>query len=178
MNSIDKNQPEDNQQNLSGREALARIQEMAEDAKTCFFCTSGATGECGGARPMSIEKADADGTLWFVSAADSHKNQEIADDPRVWLFLQGATHSGFLSLSGTATISRDRAKIDELWSPLMKTWFTKGKDDPRITVIKVKPMAGYYWDTKHGGFVAAAKMMIGASIGKTLDDSISGQLRP
>ncbi len=50
-------------------------------------------------------------------------------------------------------------------------------DDPRITVIKVQPNDGYYWDTKHGMAVAGIKMMIGAALGKTLDDSIEGALR-
>lgn len=59
----------------------------------------------------------------------------------------------------------------------MKTWFTEGIDDPRITVIKVTPSAGYYWDTKHGQFVAGIKMLLGAAIGQTLDDSIEGKLR-
>jgi hypothetical protein len=50
-------------------------------------------------------------------------------------------------------------------------------DDPRITVIKVAPVDGYYWDTKHGMAVAGVKMMIGAMLGKTLDDSIEGRLK-
>jgi hypothetical protein len=49
-------------------------------------------------------------------------------------------------------------------------------DDPRITVIKVVPSEGYYWDNKHGNAVAGVKMMIGAMIGKTLDDSVEGKL--
>ena len=49
-------------------------------------------------------------------------------------------------------------------------------DDPRITVIKVTPSEGYYWDNKHGNAEAGPKMMIGAMIGKTLDDSIEGKL--
>ena len=48
--------------------------------------------------------------------------------------------------------------------------------DPRITVIRVTPTDGYYWDTKHGNAVAGVKMLIGAAIGKTLDDSIEGEL--
>ncbi len=59
----------------------------------------------------------------------------------------------------------------------MKTWFTEGVDDPRITVIRVQPNEGYYWDTKHGSAVAGIKMLIGAAISKTLDDSIEGTLR-
>jgi len=50
-------------------------------------------------------------------------------------------------------------------------------DDPRITVIKIAPYEGYYWDTKHGSAIAGVKMLIGAAVGKTLDDSIEGRLK-
>jgi hypothetical protein len=42
---------------------------------------------------------------------------------------------------------------------------------------KVAPTDGYYWDTKHGTAVAGIKMLIGAALGKTLDDSIEGTLK-
>lgn len=59
---------------------------------------------------------------------------------------------------------------------MIKTWFTEGVDDPRITVIKVVPSEGYYWDTKHGRLVAFIKQLAGAALGKTLDDSIEGSI--
>ena len=178
MDSINRNQPEDNHKDVSGNEAAKRIQEMTEEAENCFFCTSEKAGESNGVRPMSVKKADYQGRLWFLSASDSHKNMEIKADPQVRILLQSAKHAGFLMLEGHATISRDQKQIDELWNPIMKTWFTEGKDDPRITVICVTPTDGYYWDNKHGSLVAATKMVIGAAIGKTLDDSIEGQVRP
>ena len=58
----------------------------------------------------------------------------------------------------------------------MKTWFTEGVDDPRITVIKVDTIEGYYWDNKHGNAIAFMKMTAGALMGKTFDDSIEGRL--
>jgi len=67
--------------------------------------------------------------------------------------------------------------IKELWSFTLKTWFTEGENDPRITVIQVRPAEGYYWDNKHGNAVAGAKMLLGAVMGQTLDDSIEGTLR-
>ncbi len=67
--------------------------------------------------------------------------------------------------------------IKELWEPILKTWFTEGIDDPRITVIKVETQQGYYWDNKHGDAIAFTKMAIGAALGKTLDESIEGQLK-
>ena len=40
----------------------------------------------------------------------------------------------------------------------------------------VEPEGGYYWDNKHGNTVAGIKMLVGAAIGKTFDDSIEGHL--
>ncbi len=177
MDSINKNQPEDNRENLLGPEAIKKIKELAEKTNTCFFCTNIKTGQSFATRPMSVQKLDDAGNFWFLSAADSYKNAEIAQDSAVQLLFQGSAHSDFLTIYGQAQISKDRDKIEELWEPLVKTWFTEGKDDPRITVIQVKPTEGYYWDTKHGSFVAFLKMTVGAMTGKTLDDSIEGTIK-
>lgn len=176
MDSINQNQPEENHRDLIGPDAVKQIKDTVSSSDTCFFVTTIYSGASTGARPMNIRDVDEQGTLWFLSASDSHKNAEIANDPTVKLYLQGATHSEFLHLSGDATISTDKAKIKELWNPILKTWFTEGEDDPRITVIKIVPRDAYYWDNKHGKAVAGIKMLIGAAIGKTLDDSIEGKL--
>jgi general stress protein 26 len=176
MDSINRNQSEDNRQDFSGPAAVAKLRELVEKAKTCFFCTAAAISESEGARPMTVLQVDNAGALWFLSANDSHKNRELVVDPHVTLFFQGSTHSEFLRLAGRASISTDKAKIHELWSPLFSTWFTEGENDPRITVLQFAPTEGYYWDTKHGIAVAGVKMLIGAMLGKTVDDSIEGRL--
>lgn len=178
MDSINKNQPEENHKDLDSKEAVKKIKEMAEQSGACFFSTNVVEGESGGTRPMAPQKIDEFGNLWFLSAKDSHKNKEIAKDPFVKLYFQGSAHSDFLFLAGRAHISLDKARIKELWSPILKVWFTEGIDDPRITIIKVEPTEGYYWDNKHGNVVASIKMLAGAVIGKTLDDSIEGRITP
>lgn len=177
MDSINQNQPEENHANLQSTEAIAKIKELVDQAKSCFFCTAVAVTGSHAARPMSVQEVDDAGNLWFLSSKDSHKNLELETDPAVTLYFQGSSHSDFLTLSGRATISQDKARIKELWEPVHKTWFTEGIDDPRITVIKFIPSDGYYWDTKHGMTVAGIKMLIGAALGQTLDDSIEGQLK-
>jgi general stress protein 26 len=177
MDSINQQQPEQNHKDLSGPEAVKKLKEIVKIAQTCFFVTTNRNGGTEDARPMSVLQTDDHGNLWFMSASDSHKNQELQSNPSVELFFQGSPHSDFLQVKGIATVSRDKAKIDELWEFVLKTWFTQGKDDPRITVIKVAPTDCYYWDTKHGNAVAGVKMLIGAAIGKTLDDSIEGSLK-
>ncbi len=178
MDSINQNQPEANFENLGGAKAIAKIKSLAEKAGGCFFCTKIEPGKAFSTRPMAPEKIDDQGHFWFLSANDSHKNEELEIDPHVQLLFQGSGYSDFLTLYGTARISKDKSKIEELWDPMMKTWFTEGKDDPRITVIEVIPTEGYYWDTKHGMAVAMFKRVVGAIKGETLDDSIEGNIIP
>lgn len=177
MDSINKNQPETNRENLSKDAAIEKLRELVDKTKSCFFSTVNPTGPSDGVRPMSVQKVDDEGNLWLLSANDSHKNIEIENDPHVKLFFQGSAHADFMYLTGRAEIVEDQKIIDELWEPIMKTWFTEGKEDPRISVIKVTPEEGYYWDTKHGKAVAFVKMLVGAATGKTLDDSIEGKMK-
>src|SRR5262245_23299729 len=176
MNSIDQRQREDNHEDLSGDAAIRKIREVVDNAKSCFFCTVDATGAWNRARPMAVREVDDDGNLWFLSASDSRKNTELASDPSVQLYFQGSGHADFMCLSGQALITTDRAKIRELWDPIVRVWFTDGMDDPRITAIRVSPALGHYWDTKHGAAVAGIKMVVGAMLGRTIDDSVQGRL--
>ena len=176
MNSINEQQPEENFKDLHGTEALKKIKELTDKASTCFFCTDINTGKAFATRPMAVQKVDDEGNFWFLSADDSHKNIEATDDSSVQLLFQGSDYADFLNIYGTAVISKDKAKIEELWKPILKTWFTGGQDDPRITVIKVEPLEGYYWDTKHNRAVGLLKRAAGAVMGKTLDDSMEGNL--
>lgn len=177
MDSINKQQHEENHRDLSHDEAVKKIKELTGKNGTCFFCTKIKTGEQVMVRPMAVQQIDENGICWFLSANDSHKNAEIQADPKVQLLFQGSAYADFLSLYGSAEINTDKEKIAELWSPLYKTWFTEGENDPRITVIKFIPSDGYYWDTKHGKIVSFAKQVIGALMGKTLDDSVEGKIK-
>ena len=84
--------------------------------------------------------------------------------------------SEFLSVFGTATIVLDMAKKRELWTPLAKAWFPNGVEDPDLTVLKVKPMQSYYWDTKNGKMVTLLKMAASAIIGKKSHRGIKGKI--
>ncbi len=183
MNSINQQQPEQNRKDLHGPEAIEKIKDLANKAQTCFFCTQ--VEEEGLAeeglfttRPMSVQKIDDEGNLWFLIAEDSHTNAAVNKNPNVQLLFQGSHHSDFLAIHGKTTTTKDKAIIKELWEPIVKTWFTEGVDDPRITVLKVTPQNGYYWDTKHGTALAFAKQIAGAISGKTMDDSIEGSIHP
>lgn len=166
----------DHIKSLEGQEAVKKLKDLATSAENCFFTTNIKTGLPVSVRPMSVQEVDDEGNLWFISHLDSNKNREIAADPFTQLYFQENKNSGFLSIYGIAEIVIDQAKIDELWNPFLKVWFQNGKDDPKISLIKVEPTNVYYWDTKHGEAVAFIKMAASIITGKTMDDSVEGKL--
>jgi general stress protein 26 len=161
---------------LEGTAAVKKLKDLATSAENCFFCTNIKTGIPISVRPMSVLQVDDAGNLWFMSRSDSNKNTEITHDPFTHLFFQENKNSGFLNIYGITEIISDRAKIDELWNPLLKVWFQGGKDDPKISLLKVEPTKVYYWDTKHSETVAFIKMATSIITGKTMDDSVEGKL--
>jgi general stress protein 26 len=176
MNNVTQQEENGSVQNLQGETAVKKVKTLADQAMICFFCTETPEGKFKGARPMSILKVDEHGVLWFVSPKDSVKNAEVAAEASVKLYFHGSAHSDLMYLLAKAYIHEDRNKIKEIWNPLLKTWFTEGEDDPRISIIRVEPDEGYYWDSKNGNFVATLKMFAGAISGKTMDDSVEGTL--
>jgi general stress protein 26 len=171
-----KQEIEDHYESISGSKAVEQLRAVAKGAHICLFGTDVSTVPLT-VRPMAVQSVDDAGNFWFLSSRTSHTNQHITQDPRVQLLFANPSSSEYLTLQGTATISDDPALKKEHWTPIAKTWFNEGLDDPDLTVIKVEPHDGYYWDTKHGKIVATLKIAVGAVVGKTLDDSIEGKVR-
>jgi general stress protein 26 len=161
--------------NLRREDANKKIKEIVDAADICLFTTDLTTLPLK-TRPMSRQLVDDEGNIWFFSEKDSEKNHDIEKDERVHLFFSNKGSSEYLSLYGTATIIIDKEKAKELWSAPMKIWF-KDPEDPNLTILKVIPQDGYYWDTKNGKLVSLFKMVVGAITGKELDGSVEGQIR-
>ncbi|AZI23236.1 general stress protein [Chryseobacterium taklimakanense] len=164
-------------QNLHSQEAVKKLKELSESARTCMFCTELSTLP-NNARPMSLQECDQEGNLWFISSSDSNKNFEIKDDNRVQLYFMNNGSSEYLSIFGKAYIYTDKNTIEDKWSSFANAWFEEGKDDPKVTIIRVTPDETYYWDTKAGKFVSMVTFIASAVTGIKTDnsDGVEGNL--
>ena len=171
-----KTELSDHYESVSGSHAAEKIRSLANSARYCLFGTDLRHPPIT-VRPMTVQSVDDAGYLWFLSGRTTHTNQQIAADPQVQLFFANPASSEFLTLEGRALISDDYELRKRHWTPIAKTWFNGGVDDPDLTVIQVIPTGGYYWDTKHGKAIASLKIVVGAVTGKTIDDSIEGSVR-
>ncbi|MFN8310483.1 MAG: pyridoxamine 5'-phosphate oxidase family protein [Chitinophagales bacterium] len=161
--------------NLTGQEAVEKLKELSKSASVCMFCTRVESLPFE-VRPMSTLKVDERGHLWFFSADHSHKNNSIQQDTKVQLLYSQPSDSHFLAISGSASITKSRMVIDELWNDMAKAWFPEGKDDPNLTVIEVRPETAHYWDTKHGKLVTLLAIGAAAVTGKPMDGGVEGGL--
>ncbi len=163
--------------NLVSNEAVEKIKELAKDANICHFVTKLSNAPLS-SRPMATQKVDEGGNIWFLSDKESDKNYDIQQDSRVQLFYSANSNYEYLSVYGTAEIIFDKEKVHEMWTNIAKAWFPEGEDDPAISLIKVMPEDGYYWDTKNNKLVSLFKIAKAAVTGNTDDDGgIEGTLK-
>ncbi|MDZ4823094.1 MAG: pyridoxamine 5'-phosphate oxidase family protein [Flavobacteriales bacterium] len=162
--------------NLNNKEANDKLKSLVDDINICLFCTHLKTDDGSTARPMAAQKVCDQGNIWFFSEKDSDKNKDIAQDKHVQLFFSHPGKSSYLVVNGEAEIINDRAKIEELWSPIVKIWFPEGKDDPNISIVKVKPTTAYYWDTAGNKMINFIKLMASLATGKNLVTGNEGEL--
>ena len=169
--------PSDGAHDLARDAAVEKIREIARCARVCLFGTIPGKFPLE-VRPMVVEHVDEAGVLWFLSGRSSEKNHDISRDSRVQLLFANPGSSQYLSLNGTAYVSDDRPLRERYWNPLARAWFPGGVDDPELTVIRVWPEGGHYWDTEHGKTVSLVEIAVAAMTGQPTSTGIQGRIEP
>jgi general stress protein 26 len=110
-------------------------------------------------RPMATSQKEFAGELYFLTSVHSGKVEEIRDSAEVNLTYVDTHKSTFVSLTGTASVSRDKARIHELWQPSFKAWFAEGEGDPEISVLTVHVDEAEYWDAPASSLVRNIRIL-------------------
>ena len=126
------------------KDELEQLYSHIDDIEIAMMTTRRSDGHLQ-SRAMATQKRASGADLWFVTLEDTPKLQDLTADPHVNLSYYKDRTREWISVSGIARISRDRAKIHELYAPDWRAWFPKGddprhgtKDDPRMVLIGVE----------------------------------------
>jgi len=129
---------------------LDELWKLVDGIETAMLTTRRADGHLV-SRPMATQKRSSGADFWFVTEKTSPKVREIAAEPRVNLAYYKDRTREWVSVSGEAVITDDRAKIRELWAPDWKAWFGDeggakdgSADDPRMVLIGVRAVTAQY----------------------------------
>ena len=122
---------------------LSRLYEHIDDIEIAMLTTRRTDGHLQ-SRAMATQRRADGADLWFVALEGSQKLADIEADPHVNLAYYKDRTREWISVSGIAHMTRDRAKIRELYAPDWKVWFPDEgdarhgtADDPRMVLIGV-----------------------------------------
>ena len=129
----------------SAGQAEKNFFELLAKFDNAMLVTQPTQGGAPHARPMAIAETSEDGSLWFITGADTPKIDELAHNGSILAVMQNERQ--WLTVSGQAELHRDRARIHQVWKESFRAWFD-GKDDPNIVLIRLNPSEAEYWDNK------------------------------
>jgi general stress protein 26 len=165
-------------EHLTGDQAVAKVRKLLPSFKAALFVTGVASGTGLHSRPLALQGDPSvfGGSLWFFADDRSPKVYELAVNTKVTLFCQNDEATHYLQLDGTASLSKDKSKMRELYTPMVKTWFPDGLEDPHLTLIRFDASAGVFWESPGGAWQVAAAFATSLVTGKPGKSGQSGTL--
>ncbi len=134
----------------STEKKLDELYDLIDGIEVAMFTTRRPDGHLV-TRPMQVQERTAGTDLWFVTDLETHKLDELAHDPHVNLGFYNNKSREWVSVSGTAIITRDKRLVHDLYQPDWRAWLGDeggerdgGPDDPRITLVLVEAHSVIY----------------------------------
>ena len=109
-------------------------------------------------RPMASIARPEENRIYFVTRLDA-KVGEIGASAPVNLGYADTHQNTYLSVSGTARTSQDRAKLRELWSMWIEAWLPQGPDGADVALVTVEPEEAKLWDATSSNLIYAGKVL-------------------
>jgi len=155
--------------------AVEKLHELVKDIKVAMMTTRRADGHLV-SRPMAIQKDAPGADFWFVTERDSEKLDELRNDPHLNLAFYKDRTREYVSVSGTALLTDDRAVIHRLYAPDWKAWFEDqggandgSADDPRLFLIGVRAESAHFLTVDKPQAVVLFELVKGMVTGKAPD---------
>ena len=144
---------------------IEKLGKMIKSIKYAMLSTVDKDGSIR-SRPMATQDLDFNGELWFFTKASAPKVDEVDSEHHVNVSYADPSGQTYISISGMATLVRDKAKNNELWTTPMKAWFPNGPDDPDVALLKVDVDKAQYWDTPSSGIAHTVGLVSALVTGK------------
>jgi len=147
---------------------LAQTLDIARSFNTGMLVTQPDGASLRG-RPMTLAQVDDDGTIWFVTDAESDLVDEVKASERCAVELSGKRL--WAHLSGRMDVVDDLDQAQDLWSDAMDVWFPDGPESGGFTLLRMRPIRADWWDLRGGTMAKFAYRYAKARLkGETLSD--------
>lgn len=108
----------------------------AVDGVRTVMVTTRESDQSLGSRPMTVQRFDEAGTIWFIVDGTADWVDTGSTEPANVAFVDG--DDAWVSVAGMVSYSQDRAMLDELWDSVTDAYYPEdGKDSDRAWLMKV-----------------------------------------
>ncbi|WP_367108551.1 pyridoxamine 5'-phosphate oxidase family protein [uncultured Psychrobacter sp.] len=145
---------------MSKQEKIDKIQDMVKDVTYTMLTTRTSDNHLHSCPMNTVETSIGAKEIWLIGHNPSDPVNNMKKNPEVNLSYTSKDNKQYLSITGTAELVEDEEKLNELWSPMYNAFFEKGKEDPKVQLIKIVPHGAEYWDN---GNAIANMVKIGAA---------------
>jgi general stress protein 26 len=128
--------------------------------------------EDGHARPMTAQTEGEHGPIWFFTSKENALVGLLGRGDRAIGTFASKGHDLFATVHGTLSIDNRREIIDRLWNRFVAAWFEGGKDDPKLTLLRLDAESAEIW-LDASSMVAGIKMLIGVDPKKDYKDKVA-----
>ena len=100
-----------------------RVWDLVDSIKFAMLVTHDGSADELRARPMHAHGRREEDTIYFLTDRRHHQDEEIQVNDHVCLAFADPAGQRYLSISGTATVVDDRARVHDLWEPSNKAFW-------------------------------------------------------
>ena len=147
------------------QQQLGKLDELIKNIRIAMLTTLEEDGSLR-SRPIAAPQMAFQGELWFFALADTLNAAESQQHRPVNVSFADPEHQDYVCISGTASLVRDRQKMEELWSPWFSAWFPQGLKDPNLALLRVEVEKAEYWDAPSSTMVQLYGLVKAALTGK------------
>lgn len=98
-------------------------------------------------QPMAHYTDRDAGVLWFITASDTDLVRALNGPQKAHFCVVGKGQDFYACLSGPLSVSHDEAKLDELWNAVAAAWFEGGRENAKVTLLRMDLAEASVWST-------------------------------
>ena len=135
--------------------AKVSMKALSKKMRNLDYCmmTTATAGGALSSRPMSNNgEVEYDGNSYFFTWKKSRLVKDLKKNSRVNLEFMGAKRL-FVSVTGQAKLTDNRAKMADHWTKELKTWFKDGVDTDGLVMVQVAAKRIKFWQDEQEGEV-------------------------
>ncbi len=150
----------------SQQDQQEKVRDLVKSTRVAMLTSIGPDGALI-SKPMATQDVEFDGDVWFIAERASETVRNITANPRVNVSYAG--RSSWVSLSGTASVVDDQARLAELWNTFTDAWMEGGPDNPNNVLVKVDADTAEYWDSPGSKVTQLVNLVKAKTTGKRFE---------